>query len=356
MQTTLMNDNTAIQFRHLKRLTHAESATATSVQALMDMATGYWQAAALSAAVEIGVFSCISGSTATAVTIAESCQADPACMADLLDALTGLGILDKEDATYRLNAKFAPYLNPESPTCMLGALQYNSKLYSLWGKLAKCVKSGTPAAPPEAHLGGNPEATREFVMAMHARALGIAPMILPTLPVEPDARLLDVGSGPGTFSRMLAERSPMLKVTQFDLPHILFHAGQLTESSTAREQIEFVAGDYRETSLPDGHDAILYCGALHQETPETAKKLLRKFRDALPSRGRLIIVDLMTEPGRATPVFGALFSLNMKLFNPGAQVYSTDQVDTLLTEAGFDSITHEALEPSPYYCTTCIKS
>jgi cyclopropane fatty-acyl-phospholipid synthase-like methyltransferase len=181
-------------------------------------------------------------------------------------------------------------------------------------------------------------------------------MILPALPIEPDARLLDVGCGPGTFSRMLAERSPMLKVTQFDLPHILHHAGDLTASSTARERINFAPGDYRKTSLPIGHDTILYCGALHQETQEDADKLLRKFHDTLPSGGQLLVVDLMTEPCRTAPVFAALFSLNMKLLNPAAQVYSVEQVDTMLRRAGFDSITHQELQPAPYYCLTCVKA
>lgn len=350
-----MTEN-AIKFRLPEQLAPDNAEPAPGVQVLMNMATGYWQAAALSAAVELGVFPYISKSEATAAEIARDSQADLGCMTDLLDALTGLGILDKQDATYRLNAGFAPYLNPDSPTCMLGALQYNSQLYALWGKLADSVKSGTPAAPPQDHLGGNPEATRGFAMAMHARALGMAPMILPALPIEPDAKLLDVGCGPGTFSRMLAERSPMMEVTQFDLPHILHHAGELTASSTAWERINFVPGDYRNAALPGGHDTILYCGALHQETPESADKLLRKFHDTLPADGKLLVVDLMTEPCRTTPVFGALFSLNMKLFNPAAQVYSTEQVHTMLRKAGFDSITHQELEPVPYYCLTCIKA
>jgi SAM-dependent methyltransferase len=349
----MIHDST--QFHLSGRLAPDIKESAPRVQVLMDIATGYWQTAALSAAVEIGVFSSLSKSAASAAEIAQDCQSDLSGMTDLLDALTGLGMLDKEGTIYRLNAEFEPYLSTESPTCMLGALQYNSQLYSLWGRLANCVKSGAPEAPPEDHLGGNPKATRGFVMGMHARALGIAPMILPELPIEPDAGLLDVGSGPGTFSRLLAERSPEMKVTQFDLPHILHHAGELTASSKAAERITLVPGDYRADSLPSGHDTILYCGALHQETPETADKLLRKFHDALPSGGRLLVVDLMTEPCRTTPVFGALFSLNMKLFNPAAQVYSTEQVETMLLKAGFDSITHQALEPAPYYCLTCIR-
>ena len=348
--------NHAVQFCLPERLVPDLVESAPGVQVLMNLATGYWQAAALSAAVELGVFPCISKSAATAAEIARDCQANLASMTDLLDALTGLGILDKEDAIYRLNAEFEPYLSPDSPTCMLSALQYNSQLYSLWGRLANCVRSGAPEAPPQAHLGGNTETTREFVMAMHARAMAIAPMILPTLPIEPDARLLDVGSGPGTFSRLLAERSPLMEVTQLDLPHILHHAAELTTTSAAGERIHLVPGDYRKTSLPIGHDTILYCGALHQEAPECADKLLRKFYDALPTGGRLLVVDLMTEPCRTVPVFGALFSLNMKLFNPAAQVYSAEQVDAMLRKAGFDSITHQALEPVSYFCLTGIKS
>lgn len=321
-----------------------------SVQALMNLATGYWQAAALSAAVDLGVFPCVVESSQSAEQIASRCQADLSYTTDLLDALAGLGLLAKQGGTYTLADEYEPYLNPGNPTCMLGALQYNAQLYPLWGRLADCVKSGSPAVPPQDHLGDNPQATRGFVMGMHSRAVGIAPMILSAIDIQPHAKLLDVGSGPGTFSRMLAEQHAGLAVAQFDLPGVIKVAQELTEPSAARDRISFSPGDYRNDPLPAGHDTLLYCGALHQETQAAAASLFAKFFEAMPSGGRLLVIDLMTEPGRTTPVFSALFSLNMKLFNPGARVYPTDQVESMLGEAGFTSVVTRPVDSIPYFC------
>lgn len=326
-----------------------------SIQSLMDIATGYWQAAALSAAVELGVFTAIASEPKTADQIAGHCASNIHYTTDLLDALAGLGLLEKRGQSYAMASAFAAYLDPQSSMCMLGALGYNAQLYPLWARLGECVKRGAPAVPPSAHLGDDPQATRRFVMGMHSRAVGLAPMILESIEVGRGERLLDIGSGPGTFSRLLAERHDGLRVTQFDLPGVMAIAQELTRGSVAEARISFAPGDYRRDAIPRGHEVMLYCGALHQESPDSAAGLFERLVGALPVGGRLIVIDLMTRPGRTEPAFSALFSLNMKLFNPAARVYSTDEVQRLLGDAGLAQVKAGALQSIPYFCVQGVK-
>ncbi len=319
-----------------------------SVHELMQLATGYWRAAALSAAVELELFAALEPDGATAALVAERGESDPAYTADLLNALVGLGLLVRDDGRYAIAPAYRELLSPDGERCMLGALGYNAQLYPLWGRLAQCVRDGAPAVPPSAHLGDDPAATRGFVMGMHSRALGLGPTILPAIDAA-GRRLLDIGSGPGTFSRILAERRSDLRVTQLDLPAVVDVARELAANSPAADRIDFLPADYHTDPLPAGYDALLYCGALHQETDAAAAALFERFAAALAPGGVCEVIDLMTEPGGATPAFSALFGLNMKLFNPAAGVFAADRVAELLRAAGFERVSVTRLDESPYY-------
>jgi len=253
-----------------------------------------------------------------------------------------LDCLEKNNGVYAVAPAAKKFLSPRGEACMLGALRYNIDLYPIWGNLAETVRCGKPAVPPHAHLGDDPQRTRRFVMGMNSRALGLVPSLLPSLDIADNTTLLDVACGAGTFSRLLCERLPALRVTQFDLPPVLAIARELAQGNP---RIHFSAGDYRNDALPTGFDTVLYCGALHQETPESAAALFRKLR---ASAKRVIIVDLMTDASAMHPVFARLFSINMMLTNIGGRVFTLDEVEAMLRDAGFTEITSRLLPDIPY--------
>ena len=322
-----------------------------TMQQMMDLATGYWRAAALGAAVELGWFERLTDQPLTADELARDTGAAPRQTAALLRALAGLGLLAEEQGRFAISTEAAPFLRSDSPTCLIEALRFNRDLYPVWGALANSVRRGAPAVPPGAHLGGDPARTRRFALGMHSRATAMASAIAPAVVLPARGALLDVGSGPGTFSRRLAEDRAGLRVIQFDLPPVLEVARELTQRSPAADRIEFHSGDYRRDALPPA-GAILFCGALHQETPESAAALFGKMRGALPVGAPVTVIDLMVEPGGARPVFAALFSLNMMLFNPAAGVFEVGQTETLLREAGFCDVVSRPIPELPYFAVT----
>ncbi len=322
---------------------------------LMQLATGYWPAAALISAVETGVFEALRGGAQfSAGDLARLMNADPRALAELLDALVAMEALERlESGLYRIAPGATEWLDPDSPRSQIDALRYNRDLYGVWGRLSDAVRTGLPAIPPAAHLGADPDRTRRFALGMHSRALGLAPALLPAIHCPPDNaagefRLLDVGSGPGTFSRMLAERHPRLRVIQFDLPPVLRVARDLTAGTAAADRISFQPGDYRTDEFGASPDGVLYCGALHQESPESAGLLFRKFHAALRPGGRVWVVDVMMAPGHRGPLMAHLFSLNMLLTSPRGRVFAEDEAAALLRQGGFAQPDIRRCEAAPY--------
>lgn len=318
---------------------------------LMDLATGYWRAGALNAAVTLGLFDALGDlrNHASAAQLADRLDADDRYLQALCNALVGLGVLSKQGERFAVAQTYRPMLLPGGDRDMLDALRFNADLYPLWGRLPDAVKTGGPVVPETAHLGEDPQRTRRFVMGMHSRARALAPRIIDNVDLGDCRTLLDVGCGPGTFGRALAQRHRDLRLTLFDLPAVLAVARQLTAAGDLADRVDHVEGDYRTDPLPGAVDAALYCGALHQESPETAADLFRRVHDSLSPGGRLYVVDMMLETDRTAPPFSALFSITMMLTSGRARVFAADEAADLVRQAGFENVAAERNADSPYY-------
>ena len=326
-----------------------------TVEEITWLSTAYWKSCVLSAAVEIGLFDAV-GNGATIDSIAGATNASsPRHIAELLGALVSLELIEKKGDTFHLSPSASVFLMRSSPTCMLDALRFNMDLYPLWGRLGTCIKEGKPVLPPSAHLGDDPARTRRFTLGMHSRALAMAPALIPSLDMRGCSSLLDVGAGPGTFSRVLAEKYSTLAVTLFDLAPVLDIGRELMRGADVTARVSFHSGDYRKDALPGGFDAVLYCGALHQEEPEGARRLFKKIHGSLKPGGRLYVVDMMLAADRTRPLFSVLFSLNMMLISPRGRVFTEDDVLECSEQAGFSDA--ECLKPEgcPYWVVKALK-
>jgi len=326
------------------------------VSELLDIASAYWKSAALTAAVELDLFRHV-----RAAAIATALEASPKYTTALLDALAGIGLLEKsteqrDEAAYSIPDSLRPYLDPESPDSMLGALRFNAAMVPLWGKLADCTKAGAPAIPPNAQLGSDPQRVAWFVHGMHSRARALAPGILPHIDLSGRRTLLDVAAGPGTFSAMMIEQNPDIHLTVFDLPAVSAVSEQLHGQGPVADRMTFAQGDYHTDPLPEGpFDAVLYCGAVHQEDESHTREVLAKIHGVLEPGGRLFLVDLMLEADRTTPVFSALFELNMMLTNSMSHVHTVDGAMGLVDEAGFTKVEARDMTGTPYTLVTGVK-
>lgn len=317
-----------------------------TAESLSQLATGYWASGTLSAAIELGVFGVLSQGTMSAEQIAAHTGCRAELLPALLDALVSLGLLMHVDGGYDIVPAAKPLLSTGSPTSMLGALAYNADLFRQWASLAEVIRSGQPVRP------GIPDesaaATRRFVMGMESKARAFAPALLPLIDLNDTRRLLDVGAGPGTVSRMLAERDPRLAVTLLDLPEVLAVTKTVCADSPAAARLQLHPADYRTNRLPSPYDSLLYAGALHQETPAAATALMHNCFAALRPGGTIFVIDLMLDATRTRPAFSALFQLNMLLARPTARVFSEPEVARLLTAAGFAGVTIRRAAESPY--------
>lgn len=319
---------------------------------LVQLASGYWYSFAIGAAVDLNIFSELADKEQDADSLSAKILCTPSHLEALLHSLCGMGLLLKSGDTFSLHPNQKAFLDPNSPDTMLGAFAFNRDLAGLWMKLPDCIRSGKPVLPDNPHLGADPDRTRRFVEGMHSRAGLMARNLLPCLQPPAGSQILDVGGGPGTFSLKLAERDPSLNITVLDLPPIVQAAAEIHQGKAALSCITFQGGDYHSCEYPQHQDVLLYCGALHQEPESEIEDLLAKMKAALKPGGQLVIVDLMLNDDRSTPVYSALFEINMMLMRPASRVYSSDVLESYLTKAGFLHLSCQDIPHTPYRMVT----
>ncbi|KAK6794829.1 hypothetical protein RDI58_008282 [Solanum bulbocastanum] len=101
--------------------------------------------------------------------------------------------------------------------------------------------------------------------------------------------LVDVGGGIGTVAKAISNAFPELKCSVFDLPHVV-------EGLEGGKNLNYIGGDMFK-SVPSA-DAILLKWILHDWSDEDCVKILKKCKEAIPSKengGKVIVIDIVID-------------------------------------------------------------
>lgn len=305
---------------------------------LLRLSMAYWESQTLLTANRIGLFELLAEGSLSVEAVAAALGTQPRPTRLLLKACIGLGLVVEDAQGFRNSPLSQVFLVSGTEAYLGNAIRYSDNLYNTWGRLEQTLREDRPALAEETYLGDDPDRTRHFVYGMHNRALGIGKALLELVDLSGRRRLLDVGGGPGTYSALFALRYPGLQARVLDLPGVVAIAREIVASLGAAERVTMLAGDYMATPFPDGNDVVLISGVLHRETQKTCQDLIARARDSLEPGGLLILSDVLTDAGRGTPAFAALFGLNMMLTAPNGGVHADTDVAAWLTAGGFKEV------------------
>lgn len=250
----------------------------------------------------------------------------------LLDGLLALHLVNKEDGRYR-NAPIASQcLVPGAPMDQTSILRHKAYGWSTWSRLEEAVRTGKPAMREEER---SDEELRAFICGMRDIAAQSAQGVLEKVDLSGCTRLLDAGTGPGTYSIVFLQRHPALHATLFDRPEVITIAREQVEQAGLMERVAFLPGDLMCDPLGSGYDLALVSNIIHSFDPETNRALVAKCYGALEPGGLLIIKDFLLDPERTGPPFGLMFALHMFVHTEGGDAYTVDEVAEWTRDAGF---------------------
>ena len=170
----------------------------------------------------------------SAAEITKKLKIDPRATEILLDALTGIGLLQKGmDGRYRNASVSNRYLMKGARLYQGDIVRHASTMWENFSALDEVVRTGRPA-----RRGFDHEA---FILGMHNLAVLRTDSLINALGLKGVQSMLDLGGGPGTNAIAMAKQG--VKATVFDRPETIGIAKKVALREGVKG-IRFIAGDF----------------------------------------------------------------------------------------------------------------
>jgi SAM-dependent methyltransferase len=302
--------------------------------------TGYQLAAVVTAACRLGLFDALSPTEPRPpAQLASSLEVSAAALAKLLAALEAIGLVTATPAGYLATGFAATELG--SGGDLRHVVEKEGFFAGTWLDLAETVRTGRPRLDPwRRRLVTEPDQARDFLVALDVLARRTGPDLARLPALAPGRRVVDVGGGLGTYSRLLAAAGST--VTLVDLPEVIAWAAP----RLAGVPVTIVAADvlaHPTCGVPAGsQDAALVSHLVHDLDRETAVGVLSAAASAVRSGGWVVVNDFAGDSGPGA--FGPLFDLMMAL-ETGGNAYPRADLVAMMKEAGLTEVTVEGFDP-----------
>src|SRR5712691_3922158 len=325
------------------------------------MATGFWVSKTLMTAVELGVFSKLSGKSVNIDQLQSLLEIENRPAEAFVTALVSLGLIEKTRTdtpnggkTLYSNSQLADiYLDKGKPSSYMGdfIIMLEKQSYRRWDKLPQSVKTNKPIEDIEGGRGGagtmfdqarsnqGIEQMQIFTRAMYGVSVGPAMALTKIFDFSNYKKMMDIGGGSGVYAIEVVKVNSKMFATVLDLGKAWAVATENIKKFSLENKIQTKVLDYFNQELPRDYDVALLSHIVHLYDEEKARALLKKVYDSLPSeQGIIIISEWLLNDEKTGPVPSALMSLNMIVELERGRNYSFAELSKILTDVGFNNI------------------
>nr|WP_321396371.1 methyltransferase [uncultured Desulfobacter sp.] len=305
---------------------------------LFDILVGPVKMAVLQAALDLNIADVLEqGMTVQAVARALDIHTGPQALVALLDSMTAMGFLEKQNGLYRATHFALRYLHSKSPLYMK---KFISRMKGMQHKnldrITDIIKNGPPDVEKSEVLACEAKwekAVSHLAAYQRAGMAQRAADLVQALPEFKDARkLLDLGGGPGLMGAEMVRRHPTLKGVLLDQAAIVRLAEKEIQKEGLAQRISFIAGDYNETDLGSGYDIVWASHNLYYV--RDPQHFYTRLRQSLTDDGVLVCLHEGLTCERTRPAGIVLSRLSLALEGQDVS-FERGQIAGYLKSAGF---------------------
>jgi 2-polyprenyl-3-methyl-5-hydroxy-6-metoxy-1,4-benzoquinol methylase len=323
--------------------------TMPSPEAIFDTLFAYQQSAALKSALDLDLFTAVAEGANTAAAIATHCAASERGVRILCDYLTTLGLLEKTGNNYQLPPASAAFLSKRSPAYMgtMARFLLMPGVRSNFDDLTGAVRRGGVQSSGNTVSDENPiwvEFAQSMVPMMVPAAHAIADLIGASS--AESMKVLDIAASHGVFGITIAQRNRRAEVVAVDWKPVLAVAEENARAANVADRFRTLAGDAFKVDFGTGFDVALVTNFLHHFDAPTCTNFLKKIHGSLKAGGRVVILEMVPNADRVTPVVAARFALTMLGGTLAGDAYTFDELRDQLQSAGFRGVSAHPL-PTP---------
>jgi SAM-dependent methyltransferase len=187
-------------------------------------------------------------------------------------------------------------------------------------------------------LGNRPDLQRLLHRSMTAFTLRSLGGLLENLDLNGVTHVLDVGGGDGTTASRLAAVNPGVRFTVFDTPSVT-EIGEDGIPADLRDRVTAVGGDIFTDPVPHGVDCVLFSHCLEVFSGDQIDTLLRKAFDALAPGGKVAVYGFNAADDEQRGVYGARLSLYLNVLATGQGMsYPASDYEHWLARSGLTGV------------------
>ncbi|HEX4251433.1 MAG TPA: methyltransferase [Pseudonocardia sp.] len=283
----------------------------------------------------------------------------PDRMLRLMRAVTDLGVCaEHRPGGYALTA-LGDRLRPGHPGSLhdLVWLYTNPITQRSWSNLEASLRTGRAGfveafgMPIFDYLADRPTLATTYHATMGLLTERIAPAVAGHFDFGRFATVTDVGGGDGTMLRAILTQHPGVHGTLVESGDCVASAARVMAAAGVDDRCTITTGDFFD-GVPSGSDLYLLKWILHDWDDDRAAMILRRCREAMPARGRIMIIErvLPTTTATGVPRDPTLSDLHM-LAIYGGQVRTLTEFQTLFRRSG---LRFAALRPLPGVDQVCL--
>ncbi len=322
---------------------------ASQDRAIWDIWLSMYRLPAMAVADELGVFTALASSPATAAELAQRLGFNRRATDVLLSMLSALGLVLVRNGQHELTDVTRTYLLPASPYYWGPLLRILGVMPQHHAALIEALRapdrvSPMDAAPSEASPSDAADAWKRgqieraqaeaVTRLMHCHSLPASVGAARNGNFAGTTRLLDVGGGSGCFSIAIAQQFPSIRCTVLELPAVCDVAHRYIADGGVADRVDTTSIDMFREPWPRGYDGMFFSNIFHDWNAETNVFLARRAHEALAPGGRIFLHEMLLAEDGSGPATTAAFSMLMLLGTHGRQ-YSFTELRQILTSAGF---------------------
>jgi hypothetical protein len=314
---------------------------------LQRLAHSYRDAAALMAAVELGLFTQVARGADTQAAVAQALDLTQTNAERLVTACVALGLLVREGAEGRLrNAPDVARFLVEGEAAYAGPWMLFSKPdWNEWGRLGTHLRRRDTVVLGKYAQGFTVAQARKYHEATYSIGMGAARRFVRQVDLAGRRQILDLGGGSGCYCIIAAQRHPGLRAIVLDLPPVVEVTREFIASHGLADRVTAVAGDFTGDPLPAGSDVMIMASNLPQYSREIIQAVIARAFAALAPGGEMHLIGEMLDAARSGPRDPALWGLAEALWGSTGVAHSVDECGDYFARAGFQDVAAHEFVP-----------
>lgn len=262
-------------------------------------------------------------------------QCSPRGLKRILDVLTSLELIEKNNNTYFLSRYVEAFLGRNDHFSSESYLEHVFSIVKAWLHLPEILTTGKPVISEK-----DPNFFINLTKGLFAVNWVEAEEFYKHLSTFQVKKILDVGAGSCLWSLPFVKNVTDVKTTAIDFPNVLNDSAKpIIHKESCIDRYTFVEGDFWDVPWGQDYDLVILGHICHSLSPDENIALFKKASQSLNDQGILAVIDFIPDDDRVDRIFPLMFSINMLIQTEKGDAYTFSEFHKMLSNAGFEEAT-----------------